>query len=366
MKRTASILITLLMLFSALPLSVSALTPDYTPSTSYKSSSYYTALTNVSLTGDYHTDLVAVAASQIGYHESNSSSKLSGNSSGSNNYTEYGYWFGGNGNPWCAYFISYCARQAGIPTDTIANTGLAAAYYFDVTWNERSDYTPKKGDLIFFDYSPYSTKTPRSKYGDHVGVVEDFDGIYVYTIEGNSNNSVERCKYEVDDSTIKGYGTYSSPVSSIAETEPESEVVSILKTHIGFKASLAQNTKVNAYSNYGGSKVGRVYESDIFTVNEIKYHNNEWWAKIACPWAEGGRSFTKTVYIKLIDIVPDLNYDAWMGTANCQITSYKHSDKGSTTGYVGNGDTVYAVSEVNGAGLVLYPLAGGGYKLGWI
>lgn len=366
MKKLIAVTFAMLLAFTALPLSTSALTLNYTPSSSYRQSNYYTALTNVTLTGDYHKDIVAVALSQVGYHESNSSSKLGGNTSGSYNYTEYGRWAGNNGQAWCAYFISWCARAARIPTSVIKTTGLAAAGYFGVQWHERSGYTPKPGDIIVFDYPAYCQKTPKANCGDHVGIVVDYDGTYVYTVEGNSGNSVQRCKYKANDSDIKGYGTYSTPNTSSAEKEPANEVVGILRANIGFKATLTKNAKVNAYSSYGGSKVGRVYENDVFTVNEIKYHNGEWWCKIACPWSENGRSYTKNVYIKLTDVVPALSYDAWQGRANGQITTYKHADRGATTGYIGSGDIVFVVTEYGGAMLVLYPLAGGGAKLGWI
>ena len=111
------------------------LTPSYTPSASYRSGKYYTQLCNVSLTGNQRTDLVNVARSQLGYHEGNNTSQLHGESSGSSNYTEYGYWYGtqvqgsssGFYASWCAYFISWCARQAGIPTSIISNATYACA-----------------------------------------------------------------------------------------------------------------------------------------------------------------------------------------------------------------------------------------------
>ena len=363
MKRMTSVFLSaVMMLLSALPLSAASL--DYTPSSSYKNGPYYKALTAVSLTGDYHKDLVAVAASQVGYRESDSASKLSGTSRGTSDYTEYGYRFNTNGQAYCACFVSYCARAAGIPTSVIANSINATADDFGVAWHERKDYTPSCGDLIIFDKEPYNLAAPRSAHGDHVGIVEYVQNNRVHTIEGNtSNNCVERCDYPLNDTNIKGYGTYGNASSS---NEPANQTVATLRAHIGFKATLANNEKVYAYSDWGGNKVGRVYEDDVFTVNEIRYYEGAFWARISCPWSENGRSFNKTVYIKLKDIVPDLSYGVWNGWANCQITTYKHSDRGTQSGYVGNGDLVCVLCESNGSALVLYPLAGGGYKLGWI
>lgn len=111
------------------------LTPSYTPSASYRSGKYYTQLCNVSLTGNQRTDLVNVARSQLGYHEGDSIEDLNGTGSGSGNYSEYGYWFGtqvkgntyGHYYAWCAMFVSWCARQAGIPTSVISNAAYAHA-----------------------------------------------------------------------------------------------------------------------------------------------------------------------------------------------------------------------------------------------
>jgi len=72
-----------------------SLTMSYEASPFYDTSKYKESLQNVTLTGDQRKDLVNVALSQVGYHEGNNHSQISGaNSSGNKNYTEYGYWFG--------------------------------------------------------------------------------------------------------------------------------------------------------------------------------------------------------------------------------------------------------------------------------
>ena len=116
-------------------------------------------------TGNPKTDLVLVAASQVGYHEGNSRSELGGgNTSGTANYTEYAYWFGprvrGDSNfwyAWCAMFISWCARQAGIPESMINNSSMATcsgnpslsgSYAFHIEKKTKDTYTPQAGDMI--------------------------------------------------------------------------------------------------------------------------------------------------------------------------------------------------------------------------
>lgn len=367
-KKTLVLILAALMASSSLATASSALTPSYTPSSSYRSSSYYTALTNVKLTGNYHTDLVNVALSQVGYRESNSSYDLCGISQGSYNHTEYGKWYGLPGQPYCAMFISWCARQAGIPTSIIKNSALAAIDCFGVTYHSRSSgYTPQPGDLIVFGQSG-------SNRGDHIGIVVKVANGYVYTVEGNSSNRVEQCSYPMSSTYINGYGSYSSSSGSstssttsptVSQSAPE--VVNVLKNHIGFKATLAENRKIDAFANIGDySRCGRVYENDVFTVNAIIYQSNTWWLKISCPW--DGYAYGRTVYVRLEDVVPGFgSFDAYQAKAAArQLTTYKHYDRTTTTGYVGSGDIVWVVASKNGSTLVLYPLAGGGWKLGWL
>ena len=190
------------------------LTPSYTPSASYRSGKYYTQLCNVSLTGNQRTDLVNVARSQLGYHEGDNTSQLHGESSGSRNYTEYGYWYGtqvqgnsgGSYYAWCAYFISWCARQAGIPTSIISNASYACAGsdngdFKNLDFYSRGSYTPKVGDLVFFCWEG------NSSCWDHVEIVIGVSSSEVTTLGGNtSNNNVKSRKWSLSNSNIRGYG----------------------------------------------------------------------------------------------------------------------------------------------------------------
>ena len=118
--KTMALVLSLVLLIVLIPIpKADALNPSYTPSTQYRTSSYYSALTALTLTGNNRTDLIEVAKTQIGYHEGNSTSDLGGgNSSGSGNYTEYGYWYGMQ-DQWCAMFVSWCLRQAGVPNSVV-------------------------------------------------------------------------------------------------------------------------------------------------------------------------------------------------------------------------------------------------------
>lgn len=91
--------------------------------------------------------------------------------------------------PWCAYFTSWAAREAGVP---LGDNGQGFGRVDDVyAWaqkagkavpNTSGDVKPQPGDLIVWD--------------EHIGVVENVaaDGT-INTIEGNSSDQVIRRSY---------------------------------------------------------------------------------------------------------------------------------------------------------------------------
>ena len=88
------------------------------------------------------------------------------------------------GEPWCAYFASWAAAQAGTP---LGDAGQGLGSVAEITdWAQRTGRylpagsTPQPGDLILFG-------------DEHVGVVESVnpDGSLT-TIEGNSDSAVSR------------------------------------------------------------------------------------------------------------------------------------------------------------------------------
>ena len=99
--------------------------------------------------------------------------------------------------PWCAYFTSWAAREAGVP---LGDAGQGFGRVDDVwAWAERSGKAipaagaqPQPGDLIVWD--------------EHIGVVESVgaDGA-ISTIEGNSSDSVARRSYGADGGGAIGY-----------------------------------------------------------------------------------------------------------------------------------------------------------------
>lgn len=121
---------------------------------------------------------------------------------------------GANGNPfssafgrpaeaWCADFVSYCARKAGLKLNTASAQGVADFLKSRGTWKGKSN--PKPGDALTFRWDG------SGGWADHVGIVEKVfmrnGRKYVQTIEGNSGDAVRRKVYPANSSVINGYGT---------------------------------------------------------------------------------------------------------------------------------------------------------------
>lgn len=163
-------------------------------------------------TGNQRTDIVSVAATQIGYHEGNNHDQKSGLSNGSYNYTKYSS-VGGTNAKWDMRFVVWCARKAGIDAssgllDTTYNAGIGTTNNrADIELKNPDSYTPLKGDLVFFN-SDYTRGTWSGEYTKRgrVGIVAKQYGSVVVTIEGDSSNAVEVKTYDLSDESIIGYG----------------------------------------------------------------------------------------------------------------------------------------------------------------
>lgn len=106
--------------------------------------------------------------------------------------------------PWCAYFVSYLAQQAGAPIGAGGNgTGyvptLEAWGKQENRFTQFGSGTPQPGDIVIFNWGG-------SGVADHTGIVErvDADGT-IRTIEGNSSNAVRRREYPSSTNDISGF-----------------------------------------------------------------------------------------------------------------------------------------------------------------
>ena len=192
MNKIVRALVSVFLIISLLGVGVYAATPTYDVSSAYRNGAYYQKLLDVKLTGNQAKDIVNVALSQVGYHEGSSGSDLSGNSSSSANYTEYGRWFGQQSN-WCAIFISWCANQAGISTSVVKKNAVASgnSCQFGEKKYSFGSRNPQPGDILYVQNDSDSSV-------DHVGLVYKVDDTYIYAVEGNFGNKVGTIKYYKD------------------------------------------------------------------------------------------------------------------------------------------------------------------------
>ena len=139
--------------------------------------------------------IVTVALSQIG------------NAGG----TPYWSWYGFDSRvEWCACFVSWCANECGY-----IETGVIPKYagcVNGVNWfKDRGQWAdgssePVPGMIIFFDWDNKGSSGPQDGQSDHTGIVQKVENGIVYTVEGNSGDSVRVNQYAVGHYEILGYG----------------------------------------------------------------------------------------------------------------------------------------------------------------
>jgi hypothetical protein len=101
--------------------------------------------------------------------------------------------------PWCAYFVSWAAKNAGAPLGEagqgFGSVGAVSSWAQRTgRWNPAaSGQPPQAGDLVVWG-------------GQHIGIVEsvDADG-KIHTIEGNSSNMVTRRTHDASGDGATGY-----------------------------------------------------------------------------------------------------------------------------------------------------------------
>lgn len=105
--------------------------------------------------------------------------------------------------PWCAAWAMNMLKDHGV----LNLDGLSNRNYCPTIkswgknkgiWGNKGQYTPKPGDAILFDWN-------RDGTADHIGIVEKVANGKVYTIEGNSSNSVKKNTYALNSNSIDGY-----------------------------------------------------------------------------------------------------------------------------------------------------------------
>ena len=159
---------------------------------------------DVTLTGDWRLDTLAIARSQLGYAESTRNYAVAEDGQTPMGYTRYGAWKGDPYGDWNALFAAFCLHYGGaenIPTDK--DCGSWAAALADAFLPAQS-HEAAPGELVFFDRDGDGT-------ADWVAIVAEVtageegapSGITV--IAGDADGAVQQRSYALEDPTILGY-----------------------------------------------------------------------------------------------------------------------------------------------------------------
>lgn len=155
--------------------------------------------------------IVSVASAEVGY-------------TGTSSYSKYGDWYGYQGG-WCTTFVLWCYNEAGNKlgvklygngvTPTGGNCNSMISWYKNKgRYYTRGSYTPKAGDLVFFDWSGNGSS-------QHVGIVDYVSGSTVHTIEGNCSGKVKAREY-----TTSGSKPYNNVSAIMGYAVPDFSKVS--------------------------------------------------------------------------------------------------------------------------------------------
>lgn len=258
-------------------------------------------------TGDNIIDITSVAKTQIGYKE---------NQIG----TKYGFWYNGifTNQPWCAMFVSWCANQAGIPTNIIpkfASCSWGVNWFKDADlWQDSKyyggDYIPKKGDIVFYRNSGSASVS------DHVGIVIGVNGEYLNVIEGNATNE-SCCEYKTNSSRtlsnkyVIGYGTpryiITDPDNNGGETveEPTTFENWIVGTadYLSLRESYSTSSARLESIPMGTSlEVTEFYKGKDYLWGKTTYNEKEGWCALDyCTYINGN---INGVYYQLPPVAP--------------------------------------------------------------
>lgn len=271
-------------------------------SDSYKDSKFYDYLSRVKITGDGRTDVIAVALTQSGYLESDIKGDFSGTYVGGwKDFTEYNYnmgdWGAGYGYDesigaamhWCASFVSWallqsrvytirkgsisdwCRKNTSDPTYMWREVGVGhwadqvkRAGYFKDPGVKGGTYKPLTGDIIFFTWDGSGR--------DHIGLVVYSDENYVYTVEGNTDDSEfadnSACcavkSYPLNSQYIYGYGAM--PYKSNSELAID---FSGKNRTTGYYMNTNGEQSLYADESCTGDAIGRIIRNTMFYVTEI-------------------------------------------------------------------------------------------------
>lgn len=225
------------------------------------------ALKTMADTNDTANEIIAVARSQKG-----------GYGSDDNKFTRWhgkisGYGSGGYAYPWCATFLMWCANQVGVYKKAIPNnvgcSGMKGWFskrgeYHAVS----SNYTPQKGDIVFFDTAGKGTYN-HVEFVAETGYIVKSGKKYLKCIGGNTSNSnfkgadyVAEKTRKITESSCKVVG-YAHPNYGNAPSYKITTKTSTNETNYSAKLNCTVSPSMNVQA------IGLFYSTDENDINKI-------------------------------------------------------------------------------------------------
>lgn len=165
---------------------------------------------------------------------------------------------------WCATFISALSIKLGytniIPTECSC-VKMIELFKKLGTYIENENYTPKIGDIVFYDWQD-NGKGDNKGTPDHVGIVVDVSRETFLVVEGNYQNAVKERVMQINGKYLRGFASPRYDVSKGFE-----EVSSVSETSDAIK-KLAQEVIKGKWGN-GTERYERINKAIQNEVNNL-------------------------------------------------------------------------------------------------
>ena len=182
----------------------------------------------VTLTGDWRQDVIAIAATQLGYEESiqNYIVTEDGEVKG---ITRYGQWYGDPYGDWSGMFASFCLNYAQIPASAVPRGEYCQDWISALSdcglYRAAGSCSPLRGDIVFLDQDYDGC----AELAGFVSAVSDTGTLTV--IEGDYNDAVAQISFRADAAEIIGYGLLAEHTDELsADTDAVAADDSIMPT----------------------------------------------------------------------------------------------------------------------------------------
>lgn len=246
------------------------------------------------LSGIWAEDLIAVAESQVGYTESdrNYTVDLEGTRRG---YTRYGQWYDSCYTKWDAMFVSWCLHYAKIVEEAVPYgmdcQTMATRMQEKNLYKQSAGYAPVPGDIVFLDLN-------EDGVADQTGIVTAATENSIQTIEGDSDDRVQKEEHGLADEAILGYGSLPQNPALIEqgpEEEPVSEAEHPKAQDDPFRWEACQYDYIyqGQYknSNYQVTSIGENAPVTVGTKVLVPGNAAQPWRPDGIPWVPGSSNY---------------------------------------------------------------------------